>query len=339
MRHALRTAVVLAALAASACAPEERDDDGEHVEQIARPIVGGAVDEGDPAVVMLVSYAPDHSVFETCTASVVAKDVLLTAAHCIDPATHPSYGYGVFPGADASAYPTANTLIPKLLPVKETHAHPDYDPSPPFVADIGVVILEAPLDVAPLPIQRDPIGADIVGKAARIVGYGQIKYKEYNAKRHQAETSVQALGDADTVTVGDEDHRSCVGDSGGPALVAMDGVERIVGVDSYTDLAGCLQPAHYRRPDVYTAFLDTYVPPAAPGGAGGAGAGGGSTGGAGGSTSGKGGGCAIAPMDAGASGAGRWSLLATVAALSGAAVRRARRRREPGATGRGAPRG
>src|ERR1700722_19817296 len=72
----------------------------------AQAILGGTVDPGDPAVVLLASYPKDLSVLDTCSASVISNTVLLTAAHCVDAANHPSYVYGVFPGADASPYPT-----------------------------------------------------------------------------------------------------------------------------------------------------------------------------------------------------------------------------------------
>lgn len=290
----LLTVLSLASFAAGCGAP---DADTDTTAKGRGAIIGGEAAKGDPAVVMLVSYPPDHSTFDTCTASVIAESVLLTAAHCVDAKSHPGYGFGVFLGPDASAFTTANTLIPQLAAVKEVHGHPDYDPAPPFTADIGVVVLEAPVDIAPLPVNRAPLAADVAGQPARIVGYGQLTYKQYNAVRHQAVTQVASLDSGDTITVGDKDHRSCVGDSGGPALVAQGGVERIVGVDSYTDLAGCLDPAHYRRPDMYTAFLDVYAPPPV-GGTGGSGGGTSSTGAAGGddssSTSGPGGGCAVA---------------------------------------------
>lgn len=269
----------------SACAPDEAAPS-----RASAAIIGGAPTEGDPAVVLLASYPPDHSVVDFCTASVIAKDVLLTAAHCLDPDTHPGHSFGVFLGPDASPYETANTLIPELVPVKEVVIHPDYDPAPPFTADIGIVLLGGPLSIEPLPVRRAALDAGIVGQPARIVGYGQIKYQQLNTVRHEATTVVDSLGDADTVVVGDLDHRSCIGDSGGPALVTIDGVEQIIGVDSYTELSGCLEPAHYRRPDVYTSFLDVYAPP--PGGSGGEGGSGGGGGGGGAESDGSGG-CAV----------------------------------------------
>jgi hypothetical protein len=230
------------------------------VGEAAQPIIGGALDPGDPAVVLLASYPADLSVLDTCTASIISDTVLLTAAHCVDETNHPNYVYGVFSGADASLYPTLVDLLPHLLAVSAVHADPDYDPNAPFHADLGVVVLAQPIGVTPLPINRTPLDASIVGQPARIVGYGQVVYGTFNDAKNSASTVVDSLGSDDTIMVGDSTRRSCVGDSGGPALVTLDGVETIVGVDSYTETSGCTQPANYRRPDLYTAFIDLYAP-------------------------------------------------------------------------------
>ena len=258
MEISVRDLVVLLACLLPACAGPPP------VDEAASPIIGGTATTGDPAVVLLVSYPPDLSTFDTCTASVIAPTVLLTAAHCVDAKHHPGYLFGVFAGPDASAYATAAELAPKLAHAKEVHAHPDYDPAPPFHADLGVVVLEQPLATTPLPINRAPLDASVAGEAARIVGYGQTVYHQYNAVKHQASTVVASLGAVDTVLVGDGTHRSCVGDSGGPALGKVSGVETILGVDSYTETTGCLEPAHYRRTDTYLPFLDAYAVPPAP---------------------------------------------------------------------------
>jgi MYXO-CTERM domain-containing protein len=284
---ARRVSAGLAALVlGSACAAPP----GEGVRASEAAIIGGAETTGDPAVVMLVGIPADHATFDACTASLVAPDVLLTAAHCVDPATHAGYSFGIFTGPDASAYPTANTLAPVLAPIAEVHVHPDYSASPPFHADIAVARLASKLDVPPLPVERAPLGADVVGAKARLVGYGQSVYGTYSAVKRAADTVVASLGD-DTIVVGDQAHRSCVGDSGGPALVERSGTVRIVGVDSYTELKGCLEPANYRRTDTYAEFLAPYLPPEE--GAGGSGgAGGSAAAGAGGAVSAGGSGAA-----------------------------------------------
>ncbi len=304
------------------------------VGEAAAPIIGGTKATGDPAVVLLVSYPLDESALDTCTAALIAPTVLVTAAHCVDPGTHGGHAFGVFTGPDASTYADIAQLKPHLATVKSVHVHPEYDTAPPFRADIAVVVLEQALTAAPLPINRAALSPSLVGGAARIVGYGQVQYGKYNVIKHEATTALASIGPVDTVVVGDLKHRSCIGDSGGPALVKIDGVETIVGVDSYAETSGCLEPASYRRTDVYTAFLDQYAPPPAPpvdGGLGGGGAGGSGSGGEGGSggldgptstaTSSSGGsesssgGCAVSSAPWGDSGAVSAAALLAAAAL------------------------
>ncbi len=311
------------------------------VGEAAAPIIGGTPTTGDPAVVLLVSYPLDESALDTCTAALIAPTVLVTAAHCVDPGTHGGHAFGVFTGPDASAYADIAQLKPHLAAVKSVHVHPEYDTAPPFRADIAVVVLDQPLTEAPLPLNRATLSPSLAGGPARIVGYGQVQYGKYNVIKHEASTVVASIGPVDTVVVGDLKHRSCIGDSGGPALVKLDGVETIVGVDSYAETSGCLEPASYRRTDVYTAFLDQYAPPPAPpadGGLGGGGASGSGSGGEGGSggsdsatstaTSSSGGsesssgGCAVSSAPWGDSGA------VSAAALLAAAALWRRRRRE-----------
>lgn len=223
-------------------------------------IIGGVRDTGDPAIVLLISYPTNMSTFYTCTASLISPTVLLTAAHCVDDAHHHNYVFGAYLGDDASAYSNAAAIAPALVSISTVHAHPSYDPNAPFTADIGVAILQSPLAIIPLPIARTTLSSTLPGQPARLVGYGQTVYMTYNAAKYATSTSVVSLPADDTVVVGDVSHHSCVGDSGGPALVQLAGQETVIGVDSYTDTAGCTEPAHYRRVDQYLPFLDTYLP-------------------------------------------------------------------------------
>ncbi len=222
----------------------------------AAPIIGGGPAPDDHAVVLLAAYPNDRSVLATCTATVIADDVLLTAAHCVD---HPGWRYGMFVGADAAVYPTLADLEPHLAPVTAVHLHPSYQRTPPFTADIGVALLAQPTTIAPLPIGRVALGPDVVGRPARIVGYGQAAVGVPSATRRQAATVVDGLDPDDTVRVGDAAHVTCLGDSGGPALVRVDGVETVIGVDSYADNGSCDRPAHFRRTDLYLSFIDTFA--------------------------------------------------------------------------------
>ena len=66
---------------------------------------------------------------------VCSKLTASSAAHCVD---HPGWLYGMFPGADAAAYPTLAALEPHLSPVSAVHMHPNYARMAPFTADIAV---------------------------------------------------------------------------------------------------------------------------------------------------------------------------------------------------------
>ncbi len=241
---------VLAPVLLAACTAEGVSTD-EHA------IIGGTRSEGNAATIMLVGYPPDRSVIHTCTAVMISPTVALTAAHCIDSPTHPNYVYGVFPGDDASPYPFLVDLEPHLLPVASVHPHTQYDDQLPFYADIGVVVLENALPVAPLQIRRLPFDQSLVGLPALIIGYGQTTYMQNNSTRYEAMTNVSGI-ENDTIIVGDTSKRSCLGDSGGPAIMN----NMVVGIDSYGP-TGCGGPAHYRRVDSFLPFIDQYVPPPA----------------------------------------------------------------------------
>jgi len=245
----------LALLAACASPPSTSPSTSE----VRDEIIGGTTALDDDAVVWLVSYPPDRSVLLSCTATVIAPDVLLTAAHCVDAANHPGYLFGAFLGADASAFPFLVDLEPHLLPVRSVHAHPDYLTTAPYHADIAIAILEDDVTISPIPLRRAPVTAAMVGTEARIVGYGQATVGVASSTRRQAVTVLAGIDTGDTIRVGDPAHRTCLGDSGGPALLDDGDGEQLIGVDSYADNGNCDMAAHFRRVDQYLDFIDTYT--------------------------------------------------------------------------------
>ncbi len=216
------------------------------------PIIGGTMDSNDPAVVLLAAYPSDMSTLFTCTAVVVSPGHLLTAAHCLD---HAGYTFGVYYGADASAYSTLVELAPQLSPITAVHMYPGYQTASPFEGDIGVADLTTATDVTPMMFERAAPTADLVNMPVEIVGYGETVYGTPNQVRYSASTIVAALDTGDTMLIGDATHRTCVGDSGGPAIYGG----LVLGIDSYSDTTGCADPSHFRRTDIYAAFIDTYA--------------------------------------------------------------------------------
>jgi V8-like Glu-specific endopeptidase len=258
------------------------------------PIINGTADSADPAVVEIYAYPSTKDTLYTCTGIVIAPKAILTAAHCLD---HSGYTFGVFYGPDANAYNGQIAMVePFLKFASSVTIHPDYDRSTPFTADIAVMIMADATDVTPLAFSRTAPTDALVNAAVRIIGYGETTSGTFNNARYAADTIVAGLDSgADTILVGDT-HRTCVGDSGGPAL--QNNV--VLGVDSYS-AAGCTDPAHYRRTDVYAEFIDSIAGTGSGSGSAGSGSDSGSGSGSGSdSGSSSGGGCSTT----GGSGAG-----------------------------------
>ncbi|MCU1278649.1 MAG: Vitamin K-dependent protein [bacterium] len=231
--------------------------------QLGQAIINGTLDEGDPNIVMLFSQVPGSSSGFLCTCEVVSPHVVLTAAHCVAP-TEVGAGaqFIVFTGTAFGSMPPPD----QVLKVTETHYFPTFAYNPMTGGDqddIAVVILEQPTTIAPLPFNHFPLPPSATGAAARIVGYGLTRGNDPQGTtagtKHEAPTTVFHVEDT-TITLYDKMHSNCEGDSGGPALLMLDGKERIAAL-TQVGYIGCPvnMASTSTRVDTYASFVDGYV--------------------------------------------------------------------------------
>jgi hypothetical protein len=275
------------------------------------PIINGTADTGDPAVMLLIAQPVGSNRVGLCTATLVSPHVLLTAAHCVDPATFQ---------ADMGAAPqlkyyvsTTNMLTmpidPKtVLPVKTTMFDQQFNPDPGVFVNLGhdvgaVVLFSPPPGIQPVPYNKMPLPQSLVGQQARIIGYGVTSATDTTGMtagtKRQTNITISAL-DSKYVEFQDGSHGICEGDSGGPALVMLNGVETIVGVTAFGE-QGCPldKPSADTRIDTYVSEIDGWVASADSGGTGGGGNGGnGADAGTGGSMSNAHSGCSMSTGNA-----------------------------------------
>lgn len=206
-------------------------------------IVGGSrvenFDLDSKKVMLLIAFGAedDKGDRETslCTASAIAPNVLLTAAHCIAQ-DHIAFFHNSLScesGADIKGQSiAASDAVVHEKYIKEATS------SANSANDVAIVILSKniPSGYQVLKI-ADPDTVDFTTGELKFIGYGNVNYKAGGSgilrKTTIPITQVKSDLGANIVRIDQsQSHGVCSGDSGGPSIVKVNGQEQILGINS-----------------------------------------------------------------------------------------------------------
>jgi len=209
----------------------------------AAAMVGGALPAAHGAGRSIVMILGSHGT--ACTATAIARSLLLTAAHCVGP------------GSEYKLADLTDPRAPALKPIARIERDPQFEMKRLLghlaTADVALVQLPQPLpaDIAPVALDEGtkPV---VVGDALVVAGYGVTVRGDGRTGGTVRAATLIATGQPNTLQLRLFDPRTkgdtaglgaCAGDSGAPAFRETEGHLAIIGVVSWSTgpklSAGC----------------------------------------------------------------------------------------------------
>ena len=205
------------------------------------PITNPTPDDGDPAVVAVL--VGDAAV---CTGSLIAPDLVLTAAHCVAGVAPTEIYFGTTPPDGGERVAVAGSVV-----------HPAFN-ALTLDNDIGLVRLIHPVRVTPLTLLGSALDASLASATIRVAGFGAIDPNDMGPHEKHSGTSQITTLTATDFTLMPSPSQPCVGDSGGPAFLDRNGVDYLIGVTSAGD-PDCALFARDIRVDAVATFVVPYL--------------------------------------------------------------------------------
>jgi secreted trypsin-like serine protease len=191
---------------------------------VAASLTSGTITDGDPAVVEIVEH--DRSI---CTGTVIAPNVVLTAAHCASL----ELAVGIH-----------------RLAVDRVIIHPRFEPVT-LANDLALLVVARELGIEPVVLARaGDLSDHLTGTEVRLVGFGLASIEDPEQAKREG-WSVVAESPPSHLHLTPAPSQPCLGDSGGPVFID----DRLVAVVSWGD-ARCEAYAYAQRIDLDDPFID-----------------------------------------------------------------------------------
>ncbi len=240
----MRACLVAALFCATACLDDPDVFVETEIESEEFEIIGGLEHSGTPAVV----YSQTST--GSCTATLIAPRVLLTAGHCvIDSIQAGNHGGRAQFGPGWGSF-TDQRNYSRLA------AHRFYQTFQFF--DIALIRLssDAPAEIEPMALQLDPLPSNMLGETVRVVGYGVSDgvMQSGGGVKRSINLEITSFG-AHHIGFGEPGRNICQGDSGGPTFRDdFPNGEVAIAVSSYGS-DNCRSESKVARTDAYRDWL------------------------------------------------------------------------------------
>jgi len=209
--------LTLSVFSLTACAMDSVDDATEdQTGTDDQSIIGGTTDNGDACVVGVFAHAAGSTSGSICTGTIIGPHTVLTAAHCVSPATiGANQVIDLLPGTTL-ALPGITTSTRTFNPAWNVN-------NLQGCHDEG--ILHTTQTLSPICTR----GTLNTGATVRIVGYGSNTHANGGVGTKRQATVSIVTSNAVLFQDGTSNRQTCHGDSGGPAFQGAN----VVGVTSF----------------------------------------------------------------------------------------------------------